>query len=480
VARTTSHDELTLERRARLLNGVRALVGATVQKLWLPSSALAVLQLRIPRETTLVLADARLGFAATTAQRPTSAEGSPKSQATLRAALEGARLKLARLEQPKGGGPVAVRLGFDTPAGPRALIAGDGASLLLIAHVEAGERIVWAAAGAGPDRRPGGRYREIEEVAPAVESAVPEDPDLLRRAFASEEAAGVAARRRELEKRLRGEVRRLRRTSSAVEQDAERATQARMDRRRAELLVPHQARIPRGAREARVPDWSDVDEKGIPREVVVELDPALSASENVARWFRRAQRYDAAASRIAGRRTEVAAALARAEQLLARASAASDAQTLAAVEAELLQAPKKRRARRRGTEAPRVPYRTFRSESGARILVGRSARDNDALTFGVARGNDLWLHARGVQGSHVVVPDPGEAPDARTLGDAALLAAHFSRARSEQGFEVAWTRRKHVRKPKDAPAGSVIATQERTVRVRLSETRLAALLSSEE
>src|SRR5207302_8865314 len=98
----------------------------------------------------------------------------------------------------------------------------------------------------------------------------------------------------------------------------------------------------------------------------------------------------------------------------------------------------------------RAPFRAFRSSSGARILVGRNARANDELTLKWARGNDLWLHARGVQGSHVIVPEPGEAPDSRTLADAALLAAHFSSARNAGDAEVAWTRRKHVRKAKGA------------------------------
>jgi predicted ribosome quality control (RQC) complex YloA/Tae2 family protein len=173
--------------------------------------------------------------------------------------------------------------------------------------------------------------------------------------------------------------------------------------------------------------------------------------------------------------------LAAAEDLLARAAAATDAAALRAVESDAATALATRGPRPQGrAQAPRVPYRTFRSASGARILVGRSARDNDELTLRVARGNDVWLHARGVQGSHVVVPDAGDAPDARALGDAALLAAHFSRARGEDAAEISWTRRKHVRKPKGAAAGSVIATQERTLRVRLDGARLAALLSSEE
>ena len=78
------------------------------------------------------------------------------------------------------------------------------------------------------------------------------------------------------------------------------------------------------------------------------------------------------------------------------------------------------------------------------------------------------------------MPDPGESPDSRTLGDAALLAVHFSRARGEDRAEVTWTRRKHVRKAKAAPPGSVIATQERVVMVRVSQARLAELLSTEE
>ena len=80
----------------------------------------------------------------------------------------------------------------------------------------------------------------------------------------------------------------------------------------------------------------------------------------------------------------------------------------------------------------------------------------------------------------MIVPDPGAAPDPRTVRDAALLAAHFSSARGSEGAEVAWTRRKHVRKPKGAAAGAVTFTQDRTIRVRLDDAVLRALLASEE
>src|SRR5207237_809950 len=167
--------ELSLERRARLLAGVCALSGGAVQKLWLPSAAVAVLQIRLPGRTALAVLDARLALAALADERPTSADSAPRSQATLRAALEGARFSFARLERPLQGGEIAVRLGFDTAAGERALIAGDGPALLLVAPSEKGEHIVWAAAGAGPERRPGGSYRAVEQVE-QVELETPTSP----------------------------------------------------------------------------------------------------------------------------------------------------------------------------------------------------------------------------------------------------------------------------------------------------------------
>ena len=457
---------LSDDDRKRLLLEVRALAGAPVQKLWLPSAQVCVLQLRVPGLTLLAVLDARLRMAALAPERPTSAESAPRSQATLRNALDGARLTGASLIVPRGGRAPLPRLEL----GDRWLIAEE--ALLLVEA--AGGRILWASSGA--QRRPGSVFPEAEEV-PLGEAVAPREgrDALVREALAKEEEAGVLARRKEVVARLRSRVQKLRRTLAAVEEDAARAGRAASERGRAELLLPLASRLPRGAKEARVPDWSRTDAEGRPAETVVALDPALSPAENAERWLRRAKRYQAAGERIAARRTEVAADLSRAEALLARAEAAKDAAELAALE---LEAPA-RPAPRKGAGTPRLPYRKFTSLSGAPILVGRSARDNDALTLRVARGNDLWLHARAVQGAHVVVPGAGESPDARTLADAALLAAHFSSARGNDGVEVAWTRCKYVRKPKGARPGSVTVTREKVLRVRLEEERLLAILRTE-
>lgn len=102
------------------------------------------------------------------------------------------------------------------------------------------------------------------------------------------------------------------------------------------------------------------------------------------------------------------------------------------------------------------PYRTVELE-GWEILVGRSAEDNDHLTFGVAKGRDLWLHvAGGMPGSHVVIKNPegGEVPR-EVVERAAQLAAWYSKARGAPRVEVHVCRAADVSKPKGLPPGKV-------------------------
>ena len=112
-------------------------------------------------------------------------------------------------------------------------------------------------------------------------------------------------------------------------------------------------------------------------------------------------------------------------------------------------------------------------------MVGRGADRNDELTFQVARGSDLWLHARDVPGAHVVVPLRSGAPiDEQTLLDAATLTAHHSAARGEPQVDIGYTLRKHVRKPPRSRPGSVLTSDLKTIRVRLEPARLSRLLAS--
>ncbi|HEX8905231.1 MAG TPA: NFACT RNA binding domain-containing protein, partial [Longimicrobiaceae bacterium] len=115
-------------------------------------------------------------------------------------------------------------------------------------------------------------------------------------------------------------------------------------------------------------------------------------------------------------------------------------------------------------QAPRLPYRVYRTSGGLEVRVGRTSKDNDVLTFRHASHEDVWLHARQVPGSHVVLRWSEEgAPPARDLEEAAVLAALHSKARSSGTVAVDWTRRKYVRKPRGAPPGRVSVLQAKTI-----------------
>lgn len=105
-----------------------------------------------------------------------------------------------------------------------------------------------------------------------------------------------------------------------------------------------------------------------------------------------------------------------------------------------------------------------RTESGSRILIGRTPAENAELTFHLARPNDLWFHAQRVPGAHVILQrdDRGEPPD-DDIARAAELAAHHSKAQAGGSVPVDYTQRKHVRKQKDAPPGLVWYTNFKTV-----------------
>ena len=105
---------------------------------------------------------------------------------------------------------------------------------------------------------------------------------------------------------------------------------------------------------------------------------------------------------------------------------------------------------------------------GFEVLVGKSARDNDKLTFKVADPNDVWLHVGGgTPGSHVVVrtPEGGDVPR-RVVKRAAELAVQHSKAKNASGkVDVHVCRACDVTKPRGAKAGSVQLRRYESVKV---------------
>ena len=124
-----------------------------------------------------------------------------------------------------------------------------------------------------------------------------------------------------------------------------------------------------------------------------------------------------------------------------------------------------------GTYAGKPVARRFVSPDGFVVLVGRTAEDNDVLTFKLAAPHDLWLHVASESGSHVVIRNPDRLPSLprEAVRFAAGLAARHSRARHGGRVAVHVTRRADVSKPRGFPPGKVVLRRYETVYGRADE-----------
>jgi hypothetical protein len=426
------------------------LAGAIVQRADVGEHA-AVLKVRLPGETTYVVAaaGAGLGMSQLKVPRPDGARAMARLEGFRVAMLRPSDALLSRGDEWLVVRAEARRITV-TPA--TASVAGwDDAQA-----ARASDRAVWLERG--------GSMRAVVA------------------------GAALDGKRGEAVRALRKGIVRLERRVAAVRGDMARIGDAEALAARAQWLVPEAARAPRGATSLRITDWST----GEAQVVEVPLDPSKPAKDQVQAMFQRARRLKLGAQIAEERLRSAEAACARLRAIEGEIAAS---ETLAGVEAGVsaaraaapkdvtfssaAQAPGGRAGK--GAQPRSLPFRTFHGASGARLLVGRGAAHNDALTFQTARPHDLWLHAKGRTGAHVIVPlaknhtCPGDV-----LVEAAHLAAHFSDARDEAVVDVQYASRRHLRKPRGSAPGLVVVDREKVLAVRMEPSLLRALLDREE
>jgi predicted ribosome quality control (RQC) complex YloA/Tae2 family protein len=282
---------------------------------------------------------------------------------------------------------------------------------------------------------------------------------------------------------LRGVRRALVRTArklSAIEGDAQRAEQVASLRRHASLVLSHLHELPRHCTEITLLDLGFDP----PEPVALQFDPRLGPKRSADAWFIRARKLERgaaiAATRAVATRAELETLARIAAQLEALPNQAdTDALAVAARELGVADDPDSSPGKKQQPTV-RLPYREFSGSGNRPIWVGRGNLDNDRLTLDHAKPRDLWLHARGDAGAHVVVPlgrDEACPPD--LLADAATLAAHFSKARGQSPVEVTYTARRYVRKPRGSAPGLVALIRESVFLLRVSPETLRRLLASE-
>ena len=231
-------------------------------------------------------------------------------------------------------------------------------------------------------------------------------------------------------------------------------------RLKGELLTANLHLAKKGMKSVELPNYY---EEGMPM-LTVELDEKLSPGQNGQKYFKLYQKARNAQTLAAEQIEKTEAELDYLEGQLDNLGKCSGESELVELRQELEKFGyvKANRSRKQLKALPPSRPMRFRSPSGRIVLVGKNNLQNDKLTF-TAQPDEVWLHAKDMPGSHVIIVDP--EPSDSDIAFAARLAAAYSKGGTSSRVPVDYTLRRYVKKPGGAKPGFVIYTHQHTLSV---------------
>lgn len=273
-----------------------------------------------------------------------------------------------------------------------------------------------------------------------------------------------------LRKLLRNESQRAERKLQLQRSELAEARQAEELKILADLLTANLGIMRKGQKAINVQNYYDA----VPQEITISLDPKLSPVENAQHYYHRYAKAKRSIDILEQQIMETSREIDYLETVLLQLEDALNKSDLQEIRFELIEQgylpplstagkPKKRPA------PPAVKPLHFTTPDGCEIYVGKNNKQNDYVTFKLARSQDIWLHTKDIPGSHVILRTQTKEPSQSSLEIAAKLAAYFSKSRFSSQVPVDYTLRKHVHKPSGAKPGFVIYEQQHTLYVTPDE-----------
>jgi predicted ribosome quality control (RQC) complex YloA/Tae2 family protein len=250
------------------------------------------------------------------------------------------------------------------------------------------------------------------------------------------------------------EIRRLERLSRNIASDISRAERSKEMRHFGNLLVTYRHLMKSGLHELSVKDFSG------DRDVTIPLDPAKPPDQNIQLYFKRAKKGERGLLLLRNRRRAVEKELKEKMRAMEKTARITNPDELLSI----LPQPAGLHGRRTGDEPKR--FRSFELDGRHSVLVGRNDRENDLLTHRIASPGDLWFHAQGSPGSHVILKGASPSTPKRFIEVAAAVAAFFSKARHSTTVPVICAEKRYVRKPRKSKPGTAVCQRSRTIFVR--------------
>ena len=244
----------------------------------------------------------------------------------------------------------------------------------------------------------------------------------------------------------------------------EKELEATFDRERlrqlGDILTANIHRIKKGQTVVVCEDFYDENMAS----VEIPISPILSPQQNAAKFYKDYARMKNAEKELTRQISIGEEELTYLQSVLEELNRAQTDAELEEIKRELQEGGYIRAdAGKKKMKASRVPPMRFESTDGYPIYVGRNNRQNDELTFRLARKDDIWCHASKVHGSHVIISCGGTTPPDDTITQAAQLAAYYSETSGGQNIPVDVTTVKQVKKIPNGKPGMVIYHTYKTV-----------------
>ena len=267
--------------------------------------------------------------------------------------------------------------------------------------------------------------------------------------------------------RLRKEITKRKKLQTNLNKDLSAHGNPDEHKRAGDLLLSNIMSATRTGSKVRLTDYYA---EGAPT-IEIEIDENATLPEAANAYFSRYTKAKRAVEELGTRLIQLEQELEELDEKLVRLEVAVANGDIAAL-AEFAERKTAATPARKKQKAPEAlpGLRRYLSTDGYEVLVGRTARDNDRLTFQVGKPNDLWLHAGDYPGSHVIVRNSSrnDIPH-RTIIEAAQLAAKFSQASKDSKVNIHYTRRKFLTKPKGSSPGLVRLSNFKTITVEPGE-----------
>jgi len=233
-----------------------------------------------------------------------------------------------------------------------------------------------------------------------------------------------------------------------------------------ELLTSYIYQIKTGMSEITLENFYSNNEK-----ITIPLDVQKSPSENIQRYFKR---YQKSKNRIEELTEQLAIAqkeISYLENVLLSISQIETYDEISEIQDELAKQGYIRRMGNHKSKKETISSpMEFTSSDGTTILVGKNNTQNDRLTLKLSSPNDTWLHTKDIPGSHVIIRAKQQDISEKTLYEAAVLAAYYSKGKFSSNVPVDYTERKNVKKPSGAKPGMVIYVNNSTIYVTPEES----------